>query len=102
MESAIQYGASEHSILEDWIGYNTTRGVTPWVNASYIDQIRRRTDYFYPFARPNFMLVNRFTRSLTRHCLFYPLHLINLLRYRFQCYSFPIDWWIFQRLRSVF
>ena len=102
MESSIQCGASEHSILEDWIGYNTTRGVTPWVNASYIDRIRRRTDYYYPFARPNFMLKHRLTRSLARQFPFYFLHLINLLRYRFRFYSFPIDWWIYRRLRSVF
>lgn len=102
MGASLQHGAEEPAMLQDWIGYNTTRGVTPWVDASYMDRIRRRTDYVYPFARPNFMFKTRQTRSLARRLLFYPLHVLNRLRYRSRFYGLPVDWWIYRKLRGVF
>jgi radical SAM superfamily enzyme YgiQ (UPF0313 family) len=101
MASSVEHGANDYALLEDWIGYNTTRGVTPWVDASYIDRIRQRTDFFYPYAHPNFMLKSRLNRSFVHQLLFLPLHLVARLRYRFRCFSLPIDWWIYRRLRGV-
>jgi len=102
MEASIRHGADDHVMIEDWIGYNTSRGVTPWVDASYIDRIRWRTDFVYSFAKPNFMFRRRMAGSLARRLLFYPLHLFNLLRFRFRFYAFPFDWWIYRTLRGVF
>lgn len=102
MASTQELGADEYSILEDWIGYNTTRGVTAWVDARYIDRIKRRTDFFYPFAHPNFMFKSRLNRSLLHRLLFLPLHLITRLRYRYRYFAFPLDWWIYRRFRGVF
>ena len=33
--------------------------------------------------------------------MFYPLHLINRLRYRFRFYEMPIDWWFYRKFRGV-
>ena len=101
LEASSQGGDSGHSLLEDWIGYNTTRGVTPEVDASYIDRIKRRTDYFYPFAQPNFMFRERQTRSLLRGLAFQLLHRMNRFRYRFRYYALPVDWWCYRKLRGV-
>ncbi len=102
MASSIQHGATDHTMLQDWANYSTTRSIVPWIDTAYIDRIKRRTDYFYPFAKPNFMLKGRLQNSLVRRLLFYPLHLINRLRYRFRFFSFPIDWWIYRRIRGAF
>jgi anaerobic magnesium-protoporphyrin IX monomethyl ester cyclase len=101
METSLGYGVHEPLDLADWIGYNTTRGVTPWVDAAYLDKIWRRTDYFYPFGQPNFMFRNRLRRTLVRRLMFYPLRLINRLRYRFRFYGAPIDWWLYRKFRGV-
>jgi radical SAM superfamily enzyme YgiQ (UPF0313 family) len=101
METSLAYGAGKPLCLKDWIGYNTTMGVTPWVDAPYLDRILRRTDYFYPFARPNWMFRDRLRRSLLGRLMFHPLHLTNRLRYRFRFYGVPIDWWICKKFRGV-
>jgi len=101
LETSREYGIHEPLTLADWIGYNTTRGVTPWVDATYLDKIRQRTDYFYPFGQPNFMFRDRLRQKVARRLMFYPLHLINRLRYRFRFYGMPIDWWFYRKFRGV-
>ncbi|MBK9796673.1 MAG: B12-binding domain-containing radical SAM protein [Holophagaceae bacterium] len=101
LEASVQRGAEDHPLLEDWIGYNTSRGITSWVDAAYIDRIRWRTDFVYAYARPNFMLRQRLAGSPARRLLYYPLHVINRLRYRLKFYAFPLDWWIYRTLRGV-
>jgi radical SAM superfamily enzyme YgiQ (UPF0313 family) len=102
LETSLGYGATIPQTLRDWSDYNTTRGVTPWVDARYLDRIRRRTDYFYPFARPNWMLRNRLRRTLGRRLMFYPLHFMNRLRWRFGFYGVPVDWWIYRNFKAIF
>lgn len=83
--------------LDDWISYNTARGsMTPWIDEKYIDRIKRRHEYFYPFAKPGSVFVDR-VRGRTRGMFFFNLlHLITAVRYRFHLYSFPVDWWLYK------
>jgi anaerobic magnesium-protoporphyrin IX monomethyl ester cyclase len=100
VETSQVYGAVIPSTLKDWSNYNTSRGVTPWVDARYLDNIRRRTDYFYPFARPNWMFRNRLRKTWALRLMFYPLHLINRLRWHFGFYGVPVDWWIYRKFQG--
>ena len=56
LETSREYGIHEPLTLADSGSAMTPPGVSPWVDAAYLDKIRQRTDYFYPFGQPNFML----------------------------------------------
>jgi radical SAM superfamily enzyme YgiQ (UPF0313 family) len=100
-ELAVGLGAASPSRLADWIPYNTVRGITPWVDARYIDRIRRRIDYFYPFARPSAVFRERIARRTSGVILFPLLHLLNRLRYRLHFYAFPVDWWFYKHFKKI-
>ena len=101
MRTSLEFGASHPESLCEWIPYNTVRGVTPWIDARYIDRIQCRVGYFYPFARPNWMFRERLSRTLLLRLAFLALHLVNRVRYRFRYFGFPVDWWICKRFRGV-
>ncbi len=98
---SVGLGADNPRRLADWIRYNTVRGVTPWVNWRYIDTIRRRTDYFYPFAKPSKVFRERVGRHAHGKLFFRLLHCINALRYRYAFYAFPVDWWIYKQYNHI-
>jgi radical SAM superfamily enzyme YgiQ (UPF0313 family) len=102
LEAARALGAEPPAALEEWIPWNTVRGVTPWVDAAYIDQIRRRTDFYYPFARPNWMLRRRATRRWHQRLLFALVHLASRFRVRLGFFGFPVEWWASKRLVGRF
>jgi anaerobic magnesium-protoporphyrin IX monomethyl ester cyclase len=94
-------GVDTPTRLAAWIPYNTVRGFTPWVDARYIDRIRRRNDYFYPFARPGKLFMERVTRHACGRLFFHLLHLITGMRYRCRFYALPIDWWLYKLIKRV-
>jgi anaerobic magnesium-protoporphyrin IX monomethyl ester cyclase len=98
---SVELGAFSPSHLADWIPYNTVRGMTPWINERYIDRIRQRTDFVYPFARPNAAFRERIARHTSGALLFSVLSLICRLRYRFSYYGFPVDWWLYKKFKNV-
>lgn len=100
-EVSVGLGANNPLHLVDWSHYNTVRGITPWVNSRYIDKIRRRNDYFYPFARPSKVFRERVGRHSHGKLFFSLLHLINKMRCRFAFYAFPLDWWIYKQYTHI-
>jgi radical SAM superfamily enzyme YgiQ (UPF0313 family) len=100
-EAAVRQGADNPERLEEWIPFNTIRGITPWVNSGYIDKIRRRNDFFYPFARPNRVFRERMSRHLSGRLFFHLLHLITGLRHRFHFYALPVDWVLFNQYKRM-
>jgi radical SAM superfamily enzyme YgiQ (UPF0313 family) len=100
-EAAVKQGAGNPDRLEEWITFNTVKGITPWVDSRYIDRIRRRNDFFYPFARHTVVFRERMTRHFSGRLFFHFLHLITRLRYRFHCYSLPVDWLLFNQYKRM-
>jgi anaerobic magnesium-protoporphyrin IX monomethyl ester cyclase len=98
---SVGLGAASPNRLTDWIPYNTIRGMTPWIDARYIDRIRRRVDYFYPFARPNTVFRERIAKRSRSTLLFSILHLITRLRYRFRLFALPVDWWFYKQYKNI-
>jgi radical SAM superfamily enzyme YgiQ (UPF0313 family) len=100
-EASLRRGAVTPGKLEDWISYNTFRGITPWVDERYIDRIRRYCDYHYPFARPGRVFRKRMCRRASGRVFFRLVHLINRVRYLFRFYGLPLDWWFYKKFRRM-
>jgi anaerobic magnesium-protoporphyrin IX monomethyl ester cyclase len=100
-DASVRMGAFSPSHLAEWIPYNTVRGVTPWIDERYIDRIRQRNDFVYPFARPNPVFRERISRHTSGALLFTVLSLICRLRYRFGFYGFPVDWWLYKKFKKA-
>ncbi len=98
---SVGLGAARPDRLADWIPFNTVRGMTPWVDARYIDRIRRRIEFFYPFARPTSVFRERIARRTRGMFLFYLLHMLNRLRFRFRFYALPVDWWFYKQFKNM-
>jgi radical SAM superfamily enzyme YgiQ (UPF0313 family) len=94
--SAAERGARNPENLLEWGAFNTVRGITPWVDARYIDRIRRRTDFFYPFARPNELLMRTRVRGLAARILVRAFSLSCRLRWRIGWYVLPVEWWLYK------
>jgi len=97
--AAVAHGAAEPATLREWIPWNTVRGVTPWIDAAYLDRVKQRVDCYYPSARPNWMLRRRVARSKLARVLFALQHGLSAARYRFRYFGLPVEWWLLKRLR---
>lgn len=102
LKMLFELGTVKPTQLSDWISYNTVRGdMTPWVDAVYIDRVKRRHEYFYPFARPGRVFMERIGERTRGMFFFNILHLITSLRYRFSFYALPIDWWLYKNYKNM-
>lgn len=98
---ALDCESSKSHSLREWMTYNTTDGIAPWITQGYVDRIRRRVEYFYPLARPNWMFKKRLTRHLTGRVMFPIIRLISRTRYSVGFYDAAIDWRLYKRFRAV-
>jgi len=88
---AVEKGLKVPQKLEEWIGWNVLRVITPWVDRKYLDTVNRLVKFYIPLAYPSKALKEMFRHRIFGF-MYRFLHKLALFRIRRNFFKFPVEW----------